>query len=155
MNFKLLFLAFVVLSTVGCKKDTFDNYFTSDEIIQLAQDLAPEQTELTTVERLEFDETVDEVTHGLIFKYSGINEESLNTTIAIPLTNSGTVFSISSTAQLICKKVQGCTGFCAVNRWLNCECFDSVNGNCTAINENHNISPGRVLDPSLSVSIYP
>jgi len=152
MYYKLIFFA-IILSTIGCKV-TSEKYLTSDEIIQYAVDLTPKQTELITVERLKFDQTVEEVTHGLIFKYSGINEDSSNTTIAIPLTESKGAFSISSTAQLICKKIHGCSGFCAVNRWLKCECFGSVNGKCVAINENHNI-PVRLLDPSLTGSIYP
>jgi hypothetical protein len=163
MYYKLFILISIVLLSIGCK-NTSEDYLTSDEIIQLAEDLTPPQTALATVDRSEFDQTVEEVTHGLIFKYSGINEDSLNTTIAIPLIYSGTEFSISSSAQLICKKIQVCSGFCAVNRWLNCECIASANGNCVAINENHenpDISPGRILDTSLSHSpssdfrIYP
>lgn len=154
MNYKLLILVAIVLTMIGCK-NTSEDYLTADEIIQTAQDITPDETELVSIERLEFDQTVEEVTHGLIFKYSGINDESLNTTIAIPLTYSGTEFSIASSAQLNCKKIQGCSGFCAVNRWLNCECLGSVNGNCAAINENHNISPGYVLDPSLTFCLYP
>ncbi len=50
------------------KINSDENHFTAYEIIELAMNLTPSETELETVLRLEFDETVEYVIHGLIFQ---------------------------------------------------------------------------------------
>ena len=155
MNVKLLFLIIIITSLSACEFTTEQGVITVDQIIELGLDITPEQTELTSIERIQFDEQIETVTDGLIFKYTGLTNDSLNTTIAIPLSNLNNELSVSSSTKLVCKKIQGCTGFCAIDRWMQCDCISSANGNCASVNEEHDFTPGNLLASSVGSSIYP